>query len=218
MFLGFFAWYAGLARGGVARIGQVQLAQPLLTVLWSALVLGEPLSPALLLAGVGVLASVAATQRARVAVRPPRTPRAACPNLHGHGPERGALPRGARHPEDDDVVERVAVAVPARQDALAPEPDPLERDLRAAVARVRPRGQPVQPEPLERERRDQRLGLAVRRRSPTSGARTTSRRWRAGCGATARTARSRRSGRPRACTIRKSSSSPRSRLPARPAM
>ena len=35
MFLGFFAWYAGLARGGVARVGQVQLAQPLLTVLWA---------------------------------------------------------------------------------------------------------------------------------------------------------------------------------------
>ena len=79
MFLGFFAWYAGLARGGVARIGQVQLSQPLLTVLWSALVLGEALSPVLLLAGAGVLASVAATQRARVAVRPPRTPRGAPP-------------------------------------------------------------------------------------------------------------------------------------------
>jgi drug/metabolite transporter (DMT)-like permease len=78
MFLGFFAWYAGLGRGGVARIGQVQLSQPLLTVLWSALVLGEALSPVLLLAGIGVLASVAATQRARVAVRPPRTPQAAC--------------------------------------------------------------------------------------------------------------------------------------------
>ena len=79
MFLGFFAWYAGLARGGVARIGQVQLSQPLLTVLWSALVLGERLSPGMVLAGFGVLVSVAATQRARVAVKPPRTPRAACP-------------------------------------------------------------------------------------------------------------------------------------------
>jgi drug/metabolite transporter (DMT)-like permease len=37
MFLGFFAWYAGLARGGVARVGQVQLAQPVLTLVWSAL-------------------------------------------------------------------------------------------------------------------------------------------------------------------------------------
>jgi drug/metabolite transporter (DMT)-like permease len=77
MFLGFFAWYAGLARGGVARIGQVQLTQPLLTVGWSALVLGEALTPVMVLAGLGVLASVAATQRARVAVRPRRTPRAA---------------------------------------------------------------------------------------------------------------------------------------------
>ncbi len=73
MFLGFFAWYAGLARGGVARVGQVQLAQPLLTLLLAALVLGEPLTPVMLVAGVGVLACVAATQRARVAVRPART-------------------------------------------------------------------------------------------------------------------------------------------------
>jgi drug/metabolite transporter (DMT)-like permease len=77
MFLGFFAWYAGLARGGVARVGQIQLTQPLLTVAWSALVLGETLTPVMLVAGVGVLVSVAATQRARVAVTPRRTPRAA---------------------------------------------------------------------------------------------------------------------------------------------
>ena len=37
MFLAFFAWYAGLARGGVAKIGQVQLVQPLLTLGWAAL-------------------------------------------------------------------------------------------------------------------------------------------------------------------------------------
>ena len=41
MFLGFFAWYSGLARAGVARASQVQLAQPLLTLLWSWLLLGE---------------------------------------------------------------------------------------------------------------------------------------------------------------------------------
>ena len=33
MFLAFFAWYAGLARGGVAKIGQVQLSQPVLTLI-----------------------------------------------------------------------------------------------------------------------------------------------------------------------------------------
>ncbi len=74
MFLAFFAWYAGLARGGVAKVGQVQLVQPLLTVLLSALVLGEALTPGMLPAGIGVLACVAATQRARVR---PRRARAA---------------------------------------------------------------------------------------------------------------------------------------------
>jgi drug/metabolite transporter (DMT)-like permease len=65
MFLGFFAWYAGLARGGVARIGQVQLAQPVLTLAWSALLLGEAVGPWTVLTALAVLASVAATQRAR---------------------------------------------------------------------------------------------------------------------------------------------------------
>ena len=41
MFLAFFAWYRGLAVGGVARVSQVQLAQPVLTLGWSALLLGE---------------------------------------------------------------------------------------------------------------------------------------------------------------------------------
>jgi drug/metabolite transporter (DMT)-like permease len=66
MFLGFFAWYAGLARGGVARVGQVQLLQPLLTLGWSALVLGEHVGPGTLVAALAVLASVVVTQRARV--------------------------------------------------------------------------------------------------------------------------------------------------------
>jgi drug/metabolite transporter (DMT)-like permease len=77
MFLAFFAWYAGLARGGVARVGQVQLTQPLLTVLLSALVLGERVDAAMLLAAAGVLACVAATQRARVGVRRRPAPAAA---------------------------------------------------------------------------------------------------------------------------------------------
>jgi drug/metabolite transporter (DMT)-like permease len=65
MFLGFFAWYAGLARGGVARIGQVQLAQPVLTLGWSALLLGEAVSGLTVLTALAVLVCVAATQRAR---------------------------------------------------------------------------------------------------------------------------------------------------------
>jgi drug/metabolite transporter (DMT)-like permease len=65
MFLAFFAWYAGLARGGVARIGQVQLAQPVLTLGWSAALLGEGVGAGTLLTAIAVLACVAATQRAR---------------------------------------------------------------------------------------------------------------------------------------------------------
>nr|MDQ3363563.1 DMT family transporter [Actinomycetota bacterium] len=66
MFLGFFAWYRGLAEGGVARVGQVQLSQPVLTLLWSALLLGERVGPLTVLCAVLVLASVAVGQRTRV--------------------------------------------------------------------------------------------------------------------------------------------------------
>jgi drug/metabolite transporter (DMT)-like permease len=68
--LGFFPWYAGLARGGVAKIGQVQLVQPLLTLAWSAALLGEHVGPETLVASTAVLASVVATQRTRVARAP----------------------------------------------------------------------------------------------------------------------------------------------------
>ena len=65
MFLGFFAWYHGLALGGVAKIGQVQLAQPVLTLLWAALILSEAITAAMVVAAVAVLACVVATQRTR---------------------------------------------------------------------------------------------------------------------------------------------------------
>jgi drug/metabolite transporter (DMT)-like permease len=65
MFLGFFAWYAGLARGGIARVGQIQLVQPLLTLVWSALLLGEAVSPASLVVALVVLACVVLIQRTR---------------------------------------------------------------------------------------------------------------------------------------------------------
>jgi drug/metabolite transporter (DMT)-like permease len=65
-FLAFFAWYAALARGGVAKIGQVQLVQPLLTLGWAAALLGEHVGLVTLGASIAVVASVVATQRARV--------------------------------------------------------------------------------------------------------------------------------------------------------
>jgi drug/metabolite transporter (DMT)-like permease len=64
-FLGFFAWYAGLARAGIARASQVQLAQPVLTIMWSALLLGERVDLTTGVAAVAVLVCVAWTQRAR---------------------------------------------------------------------------------------------------------------------------------------------------------
>lgn len=41
MFIGFFFWYKGLALGGIARVGQVQLLQPFMTMLAAVLLLGE---------------------------------------------------------------------------------------------------------------------------------------------------------------------------------
>lgn len=41
MFLGFFAWYRGLALGGTARVGQVQLLQAFFTLAGGWLVAGE---------------------------------------------------------------------------------------------------------------------------------------------------------------------------------
>lgn len=65
MFLGFFAWYAGLARGGIARVGQIQLAQPVLTLVWSVLLIGETVAPASIVAALAVLACVVLIQRTR---------------------------------------------------------------------------------------------------------------------------------------------------------
>lgn len=67
MFAGFIAWYRGLALGGVARIGQLQLAQPVLSVGWAAVLLDEQVGVATLVAALAVLVLTAATQRTRSA-------------------------------------------------------------------------------------------------------------------------------------------------------
>lgn len=43
MWIGFFAWYRGLALGGTVRVSQVQLVQPFLALLFAVPVLGEAL-------------------------------------------------------------------------------------------------------------------------------------------------------------------------------
>jgi drug/metabolite transporter (DMT)-like permease len=44
-YLGFFAWNAGLALGGVARVGQVQLLQTFVTLIFAATLAGESVAP-----------------------------------------------------------------------------------------------------------------------------------------------------------------------------
>ena len=66
MCLGFFAWYQAMARGGVARIGRLQLAQPALTLGWSALLLGEHVSWLTAAAAAAVIAVTAVGRNARV--------------------------------------------------------------------------------------------------------------------------------------------------------
>ncbi|MFJ1990545.1 DMT family transporter [Streptomyces asiaticus] len=65
-FVGLVVWYRGMAAIGVARASQLQLAQPLLTLVWSVLLLGETLTPAAPIAAVAVLVCIGVTQRARV--------------------------------------------------------------------------------------------------------------------------------------------------------
>ena len=65
MFLGSIAWYRGLATGGIARIGQLNLLQPLLAITWSAVILREHITAAVPLAAIAVLAAMAVCVNSR---------------------------------------------------------------------------------------------------------------------------------------------------------
>ncbi|MET7570510.1 DMT family transporter [Streptomyces sp. NPDC005492] len=64
-FVGLVVWYRGMAAIGVPKASQLQLAQPLLTLVWSVLLLGEHLTVAAPLTAAAVLVCIAVTQRAR---------------------------------------------------------------------------------------------------------------------------------------------------------
>jgi len=66
MWLGFFAWYRGLALGGTLRVSQVQLLQPFLSALAAVPLLGERLDGATLACLAAVIALVFAGRRAAV--------------------------------------------------------------------------------------------------------------------------------------------------------
>jgi drug/metabolite transporter (DMT)-like permease len=58
MWLGFFAWYRGLALGGTVRVSQVQLVQPFLALLFAVPILGERLEASTVLFSMAVIAVV----------------------------------------------------------------------------------------------------------------------------------------------------------------
>ncbi len=63
-FFGFVIWYRGMGLIGVPRASQIQLAQPLLTIMWAVLLIGELFEPTTLVAAGIVLLCIFATQRA----------------------------------------------------------------------------------------------------------------------------------------------------------
>lgn len=65
-FIGFFAWYAGLAMGGTARVGQVQLLQIFFTIAFASLFFGETVAPSTWLFAVAVIATVMLGRKAAV--------------------------------------------------------------------------------------------------------------------------------------------------------
>lgn len=66
MFLGFFAWYRGLAIGPMTSVSQIQLVQPVLSLIWAALFLGERIGVLTLVGGFAVIACTALTVRVRI--------------------------------------------------------------------------------------------------------------------------------------------------------
>ena len=60
---GYICWYWALQRGGIARIGATQFAQPLIALGFAVAVLREPLTPPLILAALLIVAGVALAQR-----------------------------------------------------------------------------------------------------------------------------------------------------------
>ncbi len=63
MWLGFFAWYRGLALGGTVRVSQVQLVQPFLSMLFAVPLLGETLDAITIGFGLAVIVTVFAGKK-----------------------------------------------------------------------------------------------------------------------------------------------------------
>jgi drug/metabolite transporter (DMT)-like permease len=65
-YLGFFAWNAGLALGGIARVSQVQLLQTFITLVIAAMLNRESIAPLTWVVAVAVVALVLAARRSAI--------------------------------------------------------------------------------------------------------------------------------------------------------
>ena len=63
MLIGFVFWYRGLAQGGIAAVGQLQLLQPFFGLALAATLLGEPVGWGLVAVAAGAVACVAGAKR-----------------------------------------------------------------------------------------------------------------------------------------------------------
>ncbi len=63
MLVGFIFWYRGLALGGIAGVGQLQLLQPFMGLVWAALLLGEPVAWSMVASTLVVVLCVAGAKR-----------------------------------------------------------------------------------------------------------------------------------------------------------
>lgn len=63
MFLGFVFWYRGLAQGGIAAVGQLQLLQPFMGLGLAAALLGEAVNASMIWVTVGAALCVAGARR-----------------------------------------------------------------------------------------------------------------------------------------------------------
>jgi drug/metabolite transporter (DMT)-like permease len=63
IFIGHFFWNSAMHAVGIIKISQMQLAQPLITMLLSLLILNEAVSPTTLVAALAIIGCVAWTQR-----------------------------------------------------------------------------------------------------------------------------------------------------------
>lgn len=63
MFLGFVFWYKGLAQGGTATVGQLQLLQPFFGLTLAAFILQEKVSIGMIAITLGVILCVAGTKK-----------------------------------------------------------------------------------------------------------------------------------------------------------